>query len=265
MATVNLLNNGWQTSTTTSDIQVDATSERVKFRMGTTTNTSGYAKACIKIDPSIYGSITFQYSARTVEGISDLWFGIWDDMTASSSSGEIKIHSSAGTKWNNSGGSITFNIPNSTGYKYVGFRFYGNETTSSTVGVTERVAITSLTATTRGYTLTYDANGGSGAPSTVSDITSTTISSTIPTRNGYDFLGWSTSSSATSASYVAGNSISLSSNITLYAVWKRKGQVHIRDSSEGFNPYKVLINDGSGWNQYVPYIYTESGWEVYSG
>ena len=78
-----------------------------------------------------------------------------------------------------------------------------------------------LTDYITGYTLTYNANGGSGAPSSVSNVTSTTISSTVPTRSGYKFLGWSKSSSATSASYVAGNSISLSANTTLYAVWAK--------------------------------------------
>lgn len=269
MATVNLLNNGWESQKSTSVIQVDITSERVKFRMETTANTSGYAKACIKIDTSKYSSITFQYSKRTVEGISDLCFGIWDDMIPNNVSGEIKIHSSAETKWNSSGGSITFDIPDSKGYKYVGFRFYGNETNSATTspnGVTERIAITSLTATERGYTLFYDYNSDAGGSITVDDVRTTQITyMTPPARSGYEFLGWSTSPSATIASYVAGDSITLTSNITLYAVWRRKGQVYICDNIGESNPYQVLIYDESGWNQYIPYIYTESGWIEYSG
>lgn len=77
------------------------------------------------------------------------------------------------------------------------------------------------------FTITYNANGGSGAPSSQSyryaTSGSTTLSSTKPTRTGYTFLGWSRSSSATSASYQPGQSWSLSnnSNYTLYAVWKR--------------------------------------------
>ena len=71
------------------------------------------------------------------------------------------------------------------------------------------------------YTLTYNANGGSGAPSSQSGATSYTVSSTKPTRSGYTFLGWSTSSTATSASYVSGNTITLSANTTLYAVWEK--------------------------------------------
>lgn len=70
------------------------------------------------------------------------------------------------------------------------------------------------------YTLTYNANGGSGAPSSQSGAASYVISSTQPTRNGYTFLGWSTSSNATSATYFAGESITLAKNTTLYAVWE---------------------------------------------
>ncbi|MBE6518268.1 MAG: hypothetical protein E7Z70_01820 [Thermoplasmata archaeon] len=78
--------------------------------------------------------------------------------------------------------------------------------------------------------LYYNANGGSDAPSTQSYTgTSTsnhsfTVASGTPTRSGYDFLGWSTSSSATSASYSSGDPISVSYNgsKTLYAVWQEK-------------------------------------------
>jgi len=74
---------------------------------------------------------------------------------------------------------------------------------------------------TKNYTITYNANGGSGAPAaqTLEEGTRT-LSSTTPTRSGYSFLGWSTSSSATTATYGAGATINLTANITLYAVWK---------------------------------------------
>lgn len=74
------------------------------------------------------------------------------------------------------------------------------------------------------YTLSYNANGGSGAPSSqtgtgVGSYTFT-ISSTKPTRTGYTFLGWSLSSTATAASYQPGGSITLTASDILYAVWK---------------------------------------------
>ena len=73
------------------------------------------------------------------------------------------------------------------------------------------------------YTVSYNANGGSGAPSSQSlDYGQTiTLSSTVPTRSNYSFLGWSTSSTATSASYSAGGSYARYSNTTLYAVWQQ--------------------------------------------
>ncbi len=74
-------------------------------------------------------------------------------------------------------------------------------------------------------TLSYNMNGGTGGPSnqscsSTSTSCSITISSTKPTKTNYTFLGWSTPSTATSASYQPGSSITLSSNTTLYAVWK---------------------------------------------
>jgi len=71
-------------------------------------------------------------------------------------------------------------------------------------------------------TITYDANGGNGAPSIQEKTcgTSTNLSTTVLKRNGYTFLGWSTSSTATSASYLPGGSFSSDSNTTLYAVWQ---------------------------------------------
>ena len=69
------------------------------------------------------------------------------------------------------------------------------------------------------YNLSYNANGGIGTPATQSGSTSYTISSTIPTRSGYTFLGWSKSSSATTPEFRAGNTITLTGNTTLYAVW----------------------------------------------
>lgn len=72
------------------------------------------------------------------------------------------------------------------------------------------------------YSISYNANGGSGAPSSqpVYATFSYTLSSTRPTRTGYTFLGWSTSSTATTASYQPGASVTISGNLPLYAVWQ---------------------------------------------
>lgn len=79
------------------------------------------------------------------------------------------------------------------------------------------------------FKLSYNANGGTGAPSTqTKDTTATsytfTISSTKPTRTNYDFKGWATSSNG-SASYQPGGKYTVyssSPSATLYAVWAVK-------------------------------------------
>lgn len=73
------------------------------------------------------------------------------------------------------------------------------------------------------YTVTFNANGGVSAPSSQTKIhgETLTLSTAIPSREGYDFMGWATSSSAMSASYAAGGSYTSDANITLYAVWEK--------------------------------------------
>lgn len=72
------------------------------------------------------------------------------------------------------------------------------------------------------YTVAYNANGGTGAPDSQTKYSESRLilSSVIPTRGGYTFKGWSTSSLATSAIYQPGDSYALNSSITLYAVWE---------------------------------------------
>lgn len=163
MATVNIANNTWQTNSETSTINITAKSTMIYFNMGSRlTDEKAYAKACIEIDISQYKTITLKYSNHSGDGITDLEFGIFNNMTPSSSSGKIAINSNS---WKGSGGSITVDVSALSGTKYVGFKFYGNTYTfNDNVGwsATQRVNLTSLTAVERGYTITYNANGGTG-------------------------------------------------------------------------------------------------------
>lgn len=73
------------------------------------------------------------------------------------------------------------------------------------------------------YLVSYDANGGTGVPAAQTKYHNTvlTLSYTTPTRQGYTFLGWSTSNTASNPSYAAGGVFSQNANTTLYAVWKK--------------------------------------------
>lgn len=96
-------------------------------------------------------------------------------------------------------------------------------------------------------TITYDANGGEGAPEEETvDEGSYTISETEPTRSGYTFSGWATSAEATQAQYSAGQTITVSEDITLYAVWDGEVPPPPPPSHSGY-----LTMNASGYLQFV--------------
>ena len=116
------------------------------------------------------------------------------------------------------------------------------------------------------YTVSYNANGGSGAPSSQYKVNSKTLtlSSTKPTRSGYTFLGWSTSSSATSATYSAGGSFTANSNTTLYAVWSPTTYtVSFNANGGSVSPTSKTVSKGSTYGTLPTPTrtgYTFTGW-----
>lgn len=72
------------------------------------------------------------------------------------------------------------------------------------------------------YKVSYNANGGSGAPSAQTKYYGKTLklSSTKPTRTGYTFKGWATSASG-SVAYASGANYTTNAAVTLYAVWQK--------------------------------------------
>lgn len=71
------------------------------------------------------------------------------------------------------------------------------------------------------YTVTYNANGGTGAPNGQTKIAGEdlTLSSIEPTRADYKFLGWSTFENG-DVKFKPGEKYTEDKNITLYAVWE---------------------------------------------
>lgn len=94
--------------------------------------------------------------------------------------------------------------------------------------------------------------------------TSTTSTAAVslptPTRSGYEFLGWATSSTASSGTT---GSYTPSASVTLYAIWGSLGLVYI-DSGSALEGYQIYIDNGSGWDLYAPYIDNGSSWDLYS-
>ena len=136
-------------------------------------------------------------------------------------------------------GGYNINKPSKTGYTFKGYYTstngsgtnYVNSSGTFINNVYQTIGNKTLYASWQAntYTITYNANGGSGAPASQSytyDPNNDTVfylSSTIPSRSGYTFLGWSRSSTATSAAYSAGQRWGThnANNYTLYAVWEK--------------------------------------------
>lgn len=142
----------------------------------------------------------------------------------------VNFDSGGGTRTYTWGVGGNFPSVSKTGYTHTGWKIDGI-TYSPTVSVadswiSERAYSGTLSAVAQWspnpYTISFNANGGTGAPSSVTKYHNTTLTlpTTKPTRSGYTFLGWSASSSATTATWSAGGSYTDNVARTLYAVWQ---------------------------------------------
>ncbi len=132
------------------------------------------------------------------------------------------------TKYHNNNLTLSTKTPTRTGFTFKG---WGTSSTSKTPSYYPGGTYTDNKSCTlyaiwemnglQTYSIKYNANGGTGAPSsqTKTKGVAMKLSTTQPTRSGYTFKGWATSSSATTASYQPGSTYSSDAPLTLYAVW----------------------------------------------
>lgn len=174
-------------------------------------------------------SNTFKYNHLTSSGSATTSRGSRSISTTSDSGGwsttnQKKIYTTS---------TYTISRTTSSQKRYIYASLSGVERVGGTMKASKTYTIAARTK----YTITYNANGGSSAPAATSGYAglSTTITEDEPEREDYVFIGWATSSSATSATYSPGGSITLTSNITLYAVWQKD-----------VDTIKYNLNGGSG-------------------
>lgn len=145
--------------------------------------------------------------------------------SATTSVGSVSISTTvdSGSGWSTSNQvklkeyDTTFTRGTSSSKRYVAAKLANIDRVGGTMSVSTSYTIPALTK----YTISYNANGGSGAPSSQSKYygKTLTLSSTKPTRTGYTFKGWATSSGG-SVAYTAGASYTANASVTLYAVWQ---------------------------------------------
>lgn len=155
--------------------------------------------------------------------------------------------------------------PTRKGYTFDGWFAGDTALTEDTVISSNTTYTAAWTANT--YTVQYLSNGGTGemAEQTFTYDTEQTLTANAFTRAGYDFRGWNTSASGSTAQYTDGaavKNLSAENNaiVKLYAVWA--GQpvsvtVDLNDGSEpttrtgvvGYNYNYIYENGGARYNQ----------------
>ena len=153
---------------------------------------------------------------------------------------------------------------NRTNYAFVGWATKSDATTAeyndaAEVTLTDDITLHALWSENT-CTITFYANGGSitTATQTVTAGEKTALKSATElglSRTNYAFVGWATKSGATTAEYADGAEVTLSDNLTLYAIWNElpvneqpltlefidSGTITIRDR---WSSLKCSINGG---------------------
>lgn len=158
------------------------------------------------------------------------------------------------------------NVDGSVSYEGAGSHFF-SYTHSGASAVHVRAEIPSQT--TYYATLAFDANGGTGTPSSItksntgnSTITFT-IPSTIPTKSGYTFTGWLLTYSGGSTLYQPGGTVSAQGytsgfTYTLVAQWMESaGGAHFYVNGWNNSSLYIYVN---GWRKATPCVYV-NGWK----
>lgn len=188
-------------------------------------NTTNYAYAY----SSEYGASSYSTnsSAGTVS-LSSKYLSAYNTVSTRS------VSSSLGSTYTASGTVALSASTTLTATAADGYNFKGWSTSTSESGIVSTSTTYTYTAGHSGYTkyyalfeeeptytVTFNANGGTGAPSAITDIASggsATIPDTTPTLDGYIFSSWNTKSDGSGTAYFVGGTISnITSDITLYA------------------------------------------------
>lgn len=164
------------------------------------------------------------------------------------------------TKWRDEDLTLSSTEPTRTGYTFQGWATSAGGAVAYQPGAnyTSNDALT-LYAVWKAntWTVKFDANGGSGAPENQTKTygIDLTLSSTKPTRHLYNFLGWGTSSSSSSAIYQPGGKYTANADITLYAVWELAWVAPILSSPQCFRSNQNGVADDTG-----TYVHLSGDW-----
>ena len=158
----------------------------------------------------------------------------------------------------NSGAKISTTKPTRTGYTFVNWD-YGGTKFNPGDAIPSGWGSFTLKAQWKAnsYTITYSANGGSGAPDNQTKVAgqTLTLSSTKPTRSGYTFRGWK-EISKTNKYYQPGSSYTNDYNgetITMRAVWVKNSGDWGNATRRDYGWYQTMNNGKYAVSHWIYY------------
>lgn len=200
-------------------------------------NVNGYLKFSVKYTYTVYdtyvsvSAILYRYDAYDVSA-SFSW-----NTSINEPSGE-RTYWPSSTSWSTSGGYWrqfdsygTRNYPRKeSAYNViVGLSYNGGTSWSGSYhymsGSSEFGADMVIPAI-QSFTISYDANGGTGAPAEQKKLLGTNIqlSSVEPTRSAFKFDGWALSSAPSTVVYKPNDTYTVDADLSLVAVWRAERQ-----------------------------------------
>ena len=119
---------------------------------------------------------------------------------------------------------LSLNAFTRSGYAFTGWNTTATGTGSAygdgaTYPFTQSATLYAQWAADTSYTVTFNANGGSGTMAAETDNVPTALSLNAFTRSGYAFTGWNTTASGTGSAYGDGATYPFTQSATLYAQW----------------------------------------------
>ncbi len=152
--------------------------------------------------------------------------------------------------------------PIKEGYNFTNWTVTGGTINERTITMNASDATATANYTPKLYSITFNPNGGTVSKESKTVYYDATYGE-LPTPEyfGYDFLGWFTDSAA-GEQVTASNTVKLSSNITLFAHWKRTSVMVTLDAGEGSfdaegtiktKTIYVELNQHYGNNLIIPY------------
>jgi uncharacterized repeat protein (TIGR02543 family) len=202
------------------------------------------------------------------------WTGISYSVKYDANGGSGSMNSSTHTYGTSS--ALTTSVYTKTGYTFAGWNTKADGTGTS---YADGASVSTLTTTSGGtvtlyaqwtgifYTVSYDANGGSGSMSNSMHTygTASVLTTNIYTKTGYTFTGWNTSADGKGASYADGASASTlttisGATVTLYAQWTGISYAVKYDANGGNGSMNSSTHTYGTSSALTTNVYTKTGY-----